>query len=276
MSKFHDKTPEDRPNQSRKISFTPLKATPLKQVSLIVLIPNLLTLISLCAGFGAIRFALSGQWGLAVGSIFLAALFDGLDGRVARLIGGSSRFGAELDSLSDFVSFGVAPGLVVYVHSLHLLGRWGWFAALFFTICNALRLARFNTISIKSDSAESVVPVWVNKFFLGVPVPIGAAFVLLPLLVELELDLSTPLPVVFYLITLVVSGILLISKIPTYSFKSIQLDAQWVIPLFLAIGLLVTALFNYPWLVLIGLTGAYLCSIPMSIIAYKRLSKKHA
>lgn len=258
---------------SKKITFKRLGKPPLGRVSFNVLIPNLLTLIALCAGFSAVRFAMINRWELAAAAIFVAAVFDGLDGRIARLIGGASRFGAELDSLSDFVSFGVAPSLIVYLHSLQSLGKWGWVGALFFTVCCALRLARFNTLSIEADLKKKISPTWTSKFFLGVPVPAGAGFALIPLMIEFEFELLYPLSPYIYFIALIASGLLMISRIHTYAFKSIQLRTKLVLPVFVGVGVLVAGFITNPWLTLIILGTIYLCSIPFSMRDYRRLLK---
>lgn len=262
-----------KPLTQKKITFKRLRKPPLGRVSFNVLIPNLLTLIALCAGFSAVRFAMINRWEFAAAAVFVAAVFDGLDGRIARLIGGASRFGAELDSLSDFVSFGVAPSLIVYLHSLQLLGKWGWIGALFYTVCCALRLARFNTLSIEADLKKHISPTWASKFFLGVPVPAGAGFALLPLLVEFELGMIQAFSPFIYFIALIVSGLLMISRIRTYAFKSIQLRTKWVLPVFVSVGLLVAGFITNPCLTLIILGIIYLCSMPFSMYNYNRLRK---
>ncbi|MBS0185879.1 MAG: phosphatidylcholine/phosphatidylserine synthase [Proteobacteria bacterium] len=258
----------------KKISFKKFKAPPLGKVPVNILIPNFLTLIALCSGFSAVQFALLENWEFAAISIFIAALFDGLDGRIARLIGGASRFGAELDSLSDFVSFGVAPSLVIYFYSLNQLGKWGWIGALFFTVACALRLARFNTLSIEGDTKKTFSPVWATKFFLGVPVPAGAAIALLPLLIELETEFSIHLSPFIYLIILIISGLLMISHIHTYAFKSLHLHRRLILPSFVGIGLLVAGFITNPWLTLIIAGILYLISIPFSDLEYRNLLKK--
>ena len=261
------------PPKSKKITFTRLRKPPLGRISFNVLIPNLLTLIALCAGFSAVRFALINRWEFAAAAIFVAAVFDGLDGRIARLIGGASRFGAELDSLADFVSFGVAPSLIIYLHSLQLLGKWGWVGALFFTVCCALRLARFNTLSIEADLKKHISPPWASKFYLGVPVPAGAGFALIPLMIEFELGMHVTLSPYIYFVVLITSGLLMISRIHTYAFKSIQLHTKWILPVFVSVGLLVAGFITNPWLTLMILGAVYLCSMPFSTRDYKRFLK---
>src|SRR5215510_133097 len=154
----------------------------LRDQSLNRLIPNMLTIIALCAGLTAIRFGLLGHWEKAVFAIVVAGILDGLDGRIARLLNGASRFGAELDSLSDFISFGVAPALLLYYWTLNGLGGFGWALALLFAVCCALRLARFNTRLENTD-----LPAWTSRFFTGVPAPAGAGLALLPIFATLEL-----------------------------------------------------------------------------------------
>ncbi|HQS84269.1 MAG: hypothetical protein B7Y25_05015 [Alphaproteobacteria bacterium 16-39-46] len=258
----------------KKISFKKFKAPPLGKVPVNVLIPNFLTLIALCSGFSAVQFAFLENWEFAAISIFIAALFDGLDGRIARLIGGASRFGAELDSLSDFVSFGVAPSIVIYLYSLNQLGKWGWIGSLFYTVACALRLARFNTLSIEEDMKKPFSPAWTSKFFLGVPVPAGAGLALILLLIEFETDFSFQFPPICYLIVLIVSGLLMISRIHTYAFKSLHLHPRFILPSFVGIGLLVAGFITNPWLTLIIAGIVYLGSIPFSDREYRRLLKK--
>ena len=258
----------------KKLSFKKFKSPPLGKVSVNVLIPNFLTLIALCSGFSAVHFALLENWEFAAIAIFIAALFDGLDGRIARLIGGASRFSAELDSLSDFVSFGVAPSLVVYLYSLNQIGKWGWIGALFYTVACALRLARFNTLSIEADTKKAFSPAWASKFFLGIPVPAGAGIALIPLLIEFETEYAFQFPPICYLIVLIASGLLMISRIHTYAFKSLHLHHRFILPTFVGIGLLVAGFITNPWLTLIVMGVLYLGSIPFSDRQYRRLLKK--
>jgi CDP-diacylglycerol--serine O-phosphatidyltransferase len=230
------------------------------------LIPNILTLAALCSGLTAIRFALQGEMRLAVIAIIVAAIFDALDGRVARRLGVTSRFGAELDSLSDFLCFGVTPALVLYLASLKDGGALGWVVTLMVPICSALRLARFNT-ALVSDTPP---PAWTGSFFTGVPAPAGALLALIPLMVSFEIEAAWPRHALVVGAVLVVVGGLMVSRIPTYSFKKGRVPRHLVLPSLLGAALVMGVLASAPWIAgsLIGL--AYVSLIPFSWIAYRR------
>ena len=207
-----------------------------------VILPNMLTLIGVCIGLTSIRFALDGRFELAIVAIIIAALIDGLDGRIARLIKGTSKVGKELDSLTDMISFGVAPAFIMFFWKLNTLGKFGWLLCLIFVICVALRLARFNVNSNQE-------PSWRDNFFEGVPSPAGGILVLTPLIISLSgfelfqinYDIVTP---VFFIVT----SFLLISKFPSYSFKKIVIPRRTTIFLLFGIvlffGLLLIYTFN--------------------------------
>ena len=220
------------------------------------LIPNVLTLAALCSGLTGIRFALQGEMRLAVIAIIVAAIFDALDGRVARRLGVTSRFGAELDSLSDFLCFGVAPALVLYLASLTHAGALGWVVTLMFPICSALRLARFNT-ALVSDTPP---PVWTGSFFTGVPAPAGALLALMPLMVSFEIEAAWPRHAVLVGLGLIVVGGLMVSRLPTFSFKKGRVPRHLVLA-------------SAPWIALSLLGLAYICLIPFSVLAYRRQAK---
>ena len=230
------------------------------------LIPNILTLAALCSGLTAIRFALQGEMRLAVIAIIVAAIFDALDGRVARRLGVTSRFGAELDSLSDFLCFGVTPALVLYLASLKDGGALGWVVTLMFPICSALRLARFNT-ALVSDTPP---PVWTGSFFTGVPAPAGALLALIPLMVSFEIEAAWPRHALLVGAVLVVVGGLMVIRIPTYSFKKGRVPRNLVLPALLGAALVMGVIASAPWIgmSLIGL--AYVSLIPFSWMAYRR------
>jgi CDP-diacylglycerol--serine O-phosphatidyltransferase len=230
------------------------------------LIPNILTLAALCSGLTAIRFALQGEMRLAVIAIIVAAIFDALDGRVARRLGVASRFGAELDSLSDFLCFGVTPALVLYLASLKDGGALGWVVTLMFPICSALRLARFNT-ALVSDTPP---PVWTGSYFTGVPAPAGALLALIPLMVSFEIEAAWPRHALVVGTVLVAVGGLMVSRLPTFSFKKGRVPRHLVLPSLLGAGLVMGVLASAPWIAgsLIGL--AYVASIPFSWLAYRR------
>jgi CDP-diacylglycerol--serine O-phosphatidyltransferase len=247
-----------------------------KPVPLRVILPNLVTLLSLCAGLTAMRLAFEGgddKLDKAVIAILIAAVLDGLDGRLARLLKGTSRFGAELDSLADFVSFGVAPAFILWAFSLSHLGSFGWICALLFAMACALRLARFN-VSIDDPSR----PDWQKNFFVGIPAPAGALTALLPVYLHLVgIDRPPALIVLEALYTLVIA-LMMVSRVPTYAGKTLgsRVPREWVVPLLLAFALSVALLVIHTFPVLLGITLVYLALIPWGISRYRRLELAHA
>jgi len=231
------------------------------------LIPNILTVLALCAGMTSIRFALQERWDLAVFAVVVAAVFDGLDGRMARLLKGATKFGAELDSLSDFIAFGVAPGVIVYLWSTNELGGIGWMAALAYGTCCALRLARFNT----ALEQEHDVPVWSKYFFTGVAAPAGAGFALLPVVLSHVFGDTVFRAPLLSAIWLIVVAFLMISRLPTYSFKLLRVRRDFVLPTLVLVGFAAAILVSYPWITLGTLGLAYLGSIPFSVMRHRRL-----
>jgi len=230
------------------------------------LIPNILTLAALCSGLTGIRFALQGEMRLAVIAIIVAAIFDALDGRVARRLGVTSRFGAELDSLSDFLCFGVAPALVLYLASLNHAGALGWVVTLMFPICSALRLARFNT-ALVSDTPP---PVWTGSYFTGVPAPAGALLALMPLMLSFEIEAAWPRHATVVGVVLVVVGGLMVSRLPTFSFKKGRIPRHLVLPAMLAAALVMGVLASAPWIALSLIGLGYICLIPFSVMSHRR------
>ncbi len=230
------------------------------------LIPNVITLAALCSGLTAIRFGLQGQFRLAVIAIIVAAIFDALDGRVARRLGVTSQFGAELDSLSDFLCFGVAPALVLYLASLKYGGALGWVVTLMFPICSALRLARFNT-GLLSDTPP---PAWTGSYFTGVPAPMGALLALIPLLISFEIDDTWPRHPLLVGIVLLTVGGLMVSRLPTFSFKKGRVPRHLVLPSLLGAALVMGVLASSPWIGLSLLGLVYVSLIPFSVLAYRR------
>jgi CDP-diacylglycerol--serine O-phosphatidyltransferase len=234
-----------------------------------MILPNMLTLIGVCIGLTSIRFALSGEFHLAIIAIIFAALIDGLDGRIARLIKGTSRVGKELDSLTDMISFGVAPAFIMYFWKLNTFGRFGWLLCLIYVICVALRLARFN---INSDQE----PSWRDNFFQGVPSPAGGILVLTPLIISLsgfdyiELNYKVLVPLFF-----IGTSLLLISKFPTYSFKKIVIPRKATIFLLFGIVLFFGLLLIYTFNVIAISSLIYLSLIPISFFHYQKLKKIH-
>jgi len=231
------------------------------------MVPNILTLLALCAGMTAVRFAMGGNFQAAVFSIIAAGIFDGLDGRMARLLKATSSFGAELDSLSDFVSFGVAPAAVLYLWTLSELHGLGWSIALLYAVFCALRLARFNT----ETSAE--LPSYAAPFFTGAPAPAGAGLVMVPMFLSFEWgDWLYRSP---FLNAVTVTGIalLMISKVPTVSLKRIRIPHHLVVPTLLGFGVATAFLTTEPWLTLTVVGIIYVSSIPLTIRSYYRLKR---
>jgi CDP-diacylglycerol--serine O-phosphatidyltransferase len=248
--------------------FRRLRAVPFR-----IVLPNLVTLLSLCAGLTAVRMGLEARWEWAVGAVALAAILDGIDGRVARWLKGTSKFGAELDSLADFVNFGVVPVLMLYLWMLNLNPSFGWLAVLAFAIAMALRLARFNVM------IETPLLAWQKNYFTGMPAPAAALNVLLPL----YLNTIFPIPH-SVLIALVISAyvvfiaFMMVSTIPTYSGKTIgsRVPRERVIPLSVGFVLVVAALISYPMQILALASIVYLAYIPFGWRRYARLAKLSA
>jgi CDP-diacylglycerol--serine O-phosphatidyltransferase len=231
------------------------------------MIPNILTLLALCAGMTAIRYALGGKFEAAVIAILVAAVFDGLDGRVARLLKSASPFGAQLDSLSDFVCFGVAPAVVVYIWTMSHLASFGWAVAVFFAICCALRLARFNT------QLDAELPSYAYYFFTGVPAPAGGGLALVPLFLSFEYgDTFFRLPLLSAVWMAIVAA-LMVSRIPTMSVKRFRVPHHFAVPIMLAIALVAAFMTTAPWPTLTVVGLAYLASIPFTVRSYNRLRR---
>jgi CDP-diacylglycerol--serine O-phosphatidyltransferase len=236
-----------------------------------ILVPNLITLLALCAGLTAIRLAFEDKLEWALAGIVFAAALDGIDGRVARLIKGQSRFGAELDSLADFVNFGCAPGLILYHWALHQYGNVGWIAAMVFAICGALRLARFN---VMIDDPNR--PLWAGNFFTGVPAPAGALCVLLPIYLSL---LGAPaLPATVIALYVLAIAFLLVSRLPVFSGKKFgaRVPREMVLPVIVVVILVIALLIGYPWHVLSAGTLLFLCSLPVGYMSYRDHERRAA
>ena len=231
-------------------------------------LPNILTLAGVCLGISSIKFALDLNFKLAVIFVLLAAILDALDGRIARLIKGTSDFGKELDSLTDFVSFGIAPAFIIYFWELNNYGKIGWEITLIYSVCCVLRLARFNLT--KFDESQS----WKQNYFEGIPTPIGAILILMPLIYSLtNLNLNFISENISPFLTVLVS-ILLISKIPTFSFKNIKIKPQLTIFILFGIGVCLVFLIFYTFEALILFGMGYFISIPFSIYFYNKNRKK--
>jgi CDP-diacylglycerol--serine O-phosphatidyltransferase len=242
-----------------------------KPVPVRTLLPNVITLLALCAGLTAIRLAFEAKLELALAAIVFAALLDGIDGRVARLLKGTSKFGAELDSLADFVNFGVAPALIVYFWGLHELKSIGWIAALVFAICSALRLARFN---VMIDDPNK--PAWAGNFFTGVPAPAGAITVLLPIYLNfLGVPAGMALTWLAFLYTLLIA-LLMVSKLPIFSGKRVgkRVAPEFVLPVFVFVVLFFAVLVSYPWETLSLGTFVYLGCLPLGWWSYNEYVRK--
>ncbi len=235
-----------------------------------------MTMVGLCAGLTAMRFGLEGRFEAAAVAITVAGVIDGLDGRLARLLKGTSRFGAEFDSLSDFACFGVAPGLVLYEWSLQRVAGLGYAACVLFAVCMALRLARFNAMA---DSSPP--PVYAYNFFTGVPAPAGAGLALFPIFLGLEaqsLGLESLAMVTHHPLfcgpILVGTAALTISALPVWSFKNFKVPAEYVLPLLLGTGLFVALLFAEPWAALAAAGLIYLAMLPFSVRSFRRLRRE--
>jgi CDP-diacylglycerol---serine O-phosphatidyltransferase len=259
-------SPFDRDRYRDRLEFQRRR---LRSIPVRTLVPNLITLLALCAGLTAIRLAFEDKIEWALAAIVFAAGLDGLDGRIARLIKGQSRFGAELDSLADFVNFGCAPGLIIYLWGLHELGNVGWIAAMVFAICAALRLARFN---VMIDDPNR--PLWAANFFTGVPAPAGAIVAMLPIYISL-LGGPRALPVITLLYTLAIA-FLMVSRLPVFSGKRVgkRVPPEMVLPVFVLVVLFMALLISYPWWVLSIGTACYLACLPLSWLSYREYQRK--
>jgi CDP-diacylglycerol--serine O-phosphatidyltransferase len=251
MVPFDYKTPEARRRRFRPI---PVR----------MLVPNVITLLAICAGLTAIRLSTEGKMEWAVAAIVFAAVLDGIDGRVARMIKGQSKFGAELDSLADFVNFGVAPGLLLYFWQLHELRNAGWIAAMVFAISGGLRLARFNATIDDPNK-----PPYAANFFTGVPAPAGAVTALLPIYLGF-LGVDKPPASLTAAYTLLIA-VLMVSRLPVFSGKQVRMRVppEMVLPVFVSVIFFIAILIGYPWYVLSIGSVLYLLSLPLGWKSYK-------
>ncbi|WP_411966475.1 CDP-alcohol phosphatidyltransferase family protein [Mesorhizobium sp. ESP-6-4] len=239
----------------------------IREIPMRMVLPNLVTVLAICAGLSGIRFAFENRFEIAVVMVLLAAFLDGIDGRLARMLKATSKFGAQMDSLADIVNFGVAPALVLYAFLLDRAGSPGWIAALLFTIACGMRLARFNVLA---DDAEQ--PAWQTEYFVGVPAPAGAVLVMLPLylyFLRLGLEPSRPAAFVATGFTVLVA-FLLVSRLPVYSGKSIKVPGDRVLPVILGVVLYILLLMTYPWYTLTASVAGYLLFLPLSVRAYSK------
>ena len=233
------------------------------------LLPNILTLGGVCLGISSIKFSIDGNYSLAVTLILCAAILDALDGRIARFIKGTSEFGKELDSLTDFVSFGIAPAFVLYFWELSNYGKLGWAITLIYSVCCVLRLARFNLTKVDENQE------WKKNFFEGIPSPAGGLLILMPLIYDLtDLNIGFDIKILTPYLTIAIA-ILLVSKIPTLALKKISISPKTTVFLLLSIGIIIIALLFYTLKTLLVFGIIYLLSIPVSIIIYNNQNKKN-
>ena len=233
--------------------------------------PNVVTILALIAGMTAIRFAIEGRFEHAVLAIIIAGVLDGLDGSIARLLKTTSKFGAELDSLSDVISFGVAPAVILYIWWLNNLDGNGWVLSLAFVVCQALRLARFNS-NLEVDSE----PRKKSGYLTGLPAPVAAALALLPMMVYFEWGIDLRLNKTYLAVYMILICLGMVSRIPTFSFKQLIISKNQMVPLLLFVAVLATSITVYGWLGVVVIAFAYILSVPCTLWAYHRISKKTA
>lgn len=241
----------------------------IREIPLRMVLPNLVTVLAICAGLSGIRLAFEGRFETAVAMVLIAAFLDGIDGRLARMLKATSKFGAQMDSLADIVNFGVAPALVLYAYLLDRAGSPGWIAALLFAIACGLRLARFNVLD---EDLER--PAWQAEYFVGIPAPAGAVVVLLPIYLVLAGGLVPDRTLAFAASAFTIMvAFLLVSRLPVYSGKKIKVPGDRVLPLILGCVLLLLLLFSYPWQTLSASVIAYLVFLPISAHAYTKRAR---
>jgi CDP-diacylglycerol---serine O-phosphatidyltransferase len=243
----------------------------LRPKPLLHLIPNMFTILGLCLGLTGLRYAIDGRFEAAVTFVLLAGMIDGLDGRSARLLGSTSRLGAELDSLVDFVNFGVVPAVVVYLWSLEGLRGIGWPAAIVFATCCALRLARFN-----SELDEADRPKWRLHFFTGIPAPAAAGLAVMPLMASFVLAGDWPRSPLLNVPLLMFVAFMMVSRVPTFSLKRVRVPPDYVLPLLTLAAVVLMFLITETWLTLTVAGMAYLASIPASWISARRMQRREA
>ena len=253
-------------NSKLKLSKQKLTSLPIRKI-----IPNMVTTLAVCAGITSIKYAIADLYAHAIICIFLAAFFDLLDGRVARMLKGSTKFGAELDSLSDFVSFGVSPAILMYRWTLYDFPKFGWFFCLLFAICMAMRLARFNTML--EDEPQ---PSYWDNFFIGVPAPAAAALGILPVMISFEFpEVEFLRSNWFCSIVMFIVAMLMISRIPTVSTKKLKVPTYMVIPMVVILVFGATLIFSMPWLVLSSLSLLYAVTIPLGVMVFLKAKKQY-
>ncbi len=253
-------------NQKLQLSKEKLTSLPFRKIA-----PNIVTMLALCAGVTSIRYSIQADWTKAVICVFIAAFFDLVDGRVARMLKGSTKFGAELDSLSDCISFGVAPAIMIYQWTMYDLPKFGWFFCLLLAMGMALRLARFNTMLEGEEQPE----YW-KHFFVGVPAPAAAALVMMPIMISFDFPELNPIvrSNTFCAILLCVVSFLMVSRIPTISTKKMKVPTYMLMPMMLIVALFASFIITQPWMTLGIMTVVYALSIPVGVIIFLREKKK--
>ena len=261
---------EPAPARGPSSAVAPVGPPRLRDIPLRAIVPSLITILAVCAGLTGVRLAFEERFGLAVALILAAAFLDGIDGRVARLLKASSRFGEELDSLADAVNFGVVPALVLYAFVLHELGSLGWIASLVYAVAMALRLARFNASLDAPDQ-----PAWKGDFFTGVPAPAGAGLALLPVYLGLWGVEREPFTAMLAALYTIAVALLLVSALPVYSGKATggRVPRGWVVPLMLLAVVYVALLVSYEWITLSVTALAYLAFLPVSARMYRQRAR---
>lgn len=260
----------DIDNDLSKLTEPPKRPRRFRKITVRTLLPNMVTLLALCAGLTAIRMAFEGRYELAVAAVLLAGFLDGLDGRIARALKGATKFGAELDSLADAVNFGVVPALMMYLWAFQdQATQLGWIVVLLFAVCCALRLARFN-VSLEDPDK----PAWSADFFKGVPAPMGAILALLPLYIShmgFENIHAWPIVIIVYMAAI---AALMVSRVPTFSGKKLghTIPREMVLPVMVGLAFFAAMLFTFTWTVLSAVALLYLCSIPFSAWRYRMLA----
>jgi CDP-diacylglycerol--serine O-phosphatidyltransferase len=245
-----------------------------KTQSFDAMIPNILTTFAVCAGLTALRFALEGRFEAAVEALFVAAVLDAFDGRIARMLNQTSSFGAQLDSLSDFLSFGIVPAVMLYIWSLNGLGLAGWALALVLAVCCALRLARFNVGVMERPASPEL-----QKFFTGVPSPAGAGLVLAPLVIsfyapaDIAAFFSSHITVGFFVVAV---SALMVSQLPTFSLKMVRVPHRYRLPTMLGVAIFAAAAVSAPWPTLSAVLAVYLATLPFGWLSYQRLRQRLA
>ncbi len=245
---------------------------PIREIPLRLFLPNLITVVAICAGLSAIRMAIEARFETAVTLLLIAAFLDGIDGRIARMLKATTKFGAQMDSLADVINFGVAPALVLYVYLLDQARSAGWIAALLFAIACGLRLARFNVLDEDTER-----PAWQSEYFVGVPAPAGAVVVLLPIYLVLAGVVTIgPQAAFFGAVYTILIAFLLVSRLPVYSGKRIRIARENVTLVLLGVVFVMLLLFTYPWQTLTISVALYLVSLPLSALAYSRRATREA